>query len=457
MHFFKHSLAFLLAAILLLSAVSCGSGNNDPQGSESLSESETSSVESESESESESETETETEEETVCEIDATETEVLIELNWHQGYVGSRANENTHLTVADGEEMYSYSDVFCIKKAGTTIQFLDDNQFAGENAGKAADDVLVLSSWVEKNGEWVVDPFGPMYAGSSAASSDIVSYLDGNILYTYTTTNDNEYLRICYHSGETANFKPAEHIKVSVALTGEEGTAKAYLAQLEWAMESAQTSYYPILDGLTVNAIGDSYIAPSNTEIKWPELMRQKYFLDLTNQGIGGGTVSNYITTKNPMCDRYQKMPNNDPDIVIIEGGRNDFNNKVPIGTWDSKDTTTYMGALNVIVEGLQEKYPNAMFVFISVWNFPDKDGYSLTHKDYVQAMEIVATLHGAYFFDSSDVSLTDVDMSNENFRKFFCRNADDPSHLNNEGSKLFFPNIEKALAEFYADFLSKQS
>lgn len=453
MHLFKRLLTLLLTAVMLLTAASCTNTPSNPQESESLTERETDSVESETESESE----TETEEETVCEIDATETEAVIELNWHLGYVGSRENETARLSIAEGAEMYSYSDVFIVKKAGTTIQFLDDNQFSGENAGKAANDILVLSSWVEKDGEWVIDPLGPMYAGSSASKSDIVSYVDTNILYTYTTTSDNECLRICYHSGETADFKPTEHIKINASLTGAEGTAKDYLANLAWARESAQTSYYPILDGLTINAIGDSYIAPSTSEIKWPELMRQKYFLDLTNQGIGGGTVTNFITTKNPMCDRYDQMPNNDPDIVIIEGGRNDFNNKVPIGTLTSKDTTTYIGALNVIVEGLQAKYPNAMFVFISVWNFPDKSGYSLTHKDYVQAMELVAAMHGAYFFDSSDVSLTGVDMSSANFREKFCRNPDDPSHLNNKGSKLFFPNIEKALAEFYTDFLSKQS
>lgn len=436
-------IALLLGAIMLFSFASCQNESSDDTDTSDTADT------------SEDTTDTE-EEDALKEIVATEDAAPIQLTWHQGYIGSSDHETSPLAIADGEDYYSYTDVFCIKKAGTTIQFLDDNQYAGENPGKAADDILVLSSWVEKDGEWVIDKFGPQYAGSSASNSDIVSYQNKNILYTYTTTNDNEYFRICYHSGETADFKPTAHIEVTAQLTGDPGTARAYINKMEWVKESSKTSYYEILEGLTINAIGDSYIASNDKEIKWPELMNRKYSLDLHNYGIGGCSVSNFITDRNPMCERYTSMLNNDPDIVIVEGGRNDFNNKVPVGSVNSTDTKTYSGALNVIIDGLQEKYPNAMFVCISVWNFPDTAGNELTHEDYVNAMKAVAEAQGAYFFDSSDVSITGVDMSNALFRSQYCRNPDDPSHLNNEGSKLFFPIIEKKLAEFYTDFLSKQ-
>ena len=58
----------------------------------------------------------------------------------------------------------------------------------------------------------------------------------------------------------------------------------------------------------------------------------------SNYGIGGSTISNYVSTNQPMVDRYHFMTENKPDIIIIEGGRNDYNKSVPIGTLD--DTST---------------------------------------------------------------------------------------------------------------------
>ncbi len=212
----------------------------------------------------------------------------------------------------------------------------------------------------------------------------------------------------------------------------------------------------ILKGLTVNALGDSYFDGHGLDRSkvWLSLLANKYDIKMNNYGIGGSTVSNYVN-KNPMCVRYASMAKNNADIVLLEGGRNDFNQSVPLGTADSRDTKTFSGALNVIIEGLKKKYPNAMIVCISNWNFPGtKNG--LDYADYADAMEAVAKRQGVYFIRACDPAVSGIDMKSYSFRAQYCMNPDDISHLNAEGMKIALSHFEKLLAEYYRDFLSKK-
>lgn len=213
--------------------------------------------------------------------------------------------------------------------------------------------------------------------------------------------------------------------------------------------------YPILSNLTMTSIGDSYIAGDG---KWPSMLALKYGMRFYNYGINGSTVSNYITDRNPMVNRYGTMLKVDANIVIIEGGRNDFNAHTPIGAVDSRDSRTFSGALNIMVDAMKEKYPNAMIVLITPWNFPDKSTHTLTYLDYVNSMLAVAEYQGerVYCINASDTSLTGVNMRNPDFRKTFCIKESDVSHLNDFGMKLVMPRFEKILAEYYTDFLNKQ-
>ena len=188
---------------------------------------------------------------------------------------------------------------------------------------------------------------------------------------------------------------------------------------------------------------------------WLGLLSDKYDMRLSNYGKGGSTVSDFVTTYYPMCQRYESMANNKADIILLEGGRNDFNQGVPIGAVDSKDTKTFSGALNVIIEGLKKKYPNAMIVCISNWNFPgSKNG--LDYTDYANAMETVSERQGVYFIPAYDTEVSGVDMSSQEFRSKYCVKENDVSHLNAEGMKIVMSHFEKVLIEYYNDFLNKR-
>lgn len=443
----------LLALITLFATVACNSKNNgetEETTAESTAESTTASTDATSAST------TATIEPTTSKPDVPADPPVdpnvLQVKWNAGYVGSSSNSSYPNKINNSGGAYYYTDVFTIAKAGTTVTFADGNVNDGGDGKYASTSAYVLSSWKQVNGQWVIDLDRANYPGfGTSDTSDIKkSYSGGVLTYTYTTSVDNENLRLCYRSG-----KATEHPVVTAKYTGAKGTAYDKITLPQWIAESKQTSYYEILEGLTINAIGDSYFAGSSIDpqMVWLHLMEKKYGQSMTNQGIGGSTVSNYVD-KNAMCNRYQKLPNNNPQIILIEGGRNDFNQKTPIGTLDSTDTKTFMGALNVIIDGVQAKYPNAMIVCITPWNFPDKDGFTLTYKDYVNAMMAVAEAQGVYCINASDPAVSGVDMRNEAFRAKYNIKSSDVSHLNVNGMKFVLPYFEKALAELYTKFLA---
>ena len=376
---------------------------------------------------------------------------VLEVKWNAGYVGSSGNSSGYVNkINNAGGAYFYTDVITIPKAGTTITFSDANKNDGGDGKYTSSAAYVFSSWKKEGNNWVIDLDRANYAGSGTSLSQIlISYQNGAVTYSYTTSVDNENLRLCYRGG-----KATVHPEVTAKYTGKEGTAKDKITLPQWIEESKKTSYYEILEGLTVNAIGDSYFAGSDIDpmMVWLHLMEKKYGQSMTNHGIGGSTVSTYVD-KNAMCNRFQKLPSNNPQIVLIEGGRNDFNQKAPIGTVNSTDKSTFMGALNVVIDGVQEKYPDAMIVCITPWNFPDKSGYTLTYKDYVNAMMAVAEAQGVYCINASDPAVSGVDMRDDAFRAKYNIKPSDVSHLNADGMKLVLPYFEKALAECYEQFL----
>lgn len=388
-------------------------------------------------------------------------DIVLNLKWNLGYIASSTHGTSPNKIVSGASggNYSYTDVFTVEKAGTTITFVDDNTNSNADLKFASSNAYVVSSWKKEGNDWAIDLEGANYVGSSTATSDIlINYENGIATYSYTTTLDNENLRLCFRSGETSMFTPSSYPEVISRFTGNKGTAEYKLSLKKWFDDSKKSFYSTVLEGLTVNALGDSYFAGQGlpAEQIWINLMANKYGMNMNNYGIGGSSVS-YVENKNPMCDRYDAMVDNGADIILVEGGRNDFNSGVPIGTVDSNDKTTYSGALNVIIDGIQAKYPDAMIVCISPWNFPNSSGKSLTYVDYAYAMQAVAERQGVYFIRACDTQISGIDMRSSAFKAQYCIKPTDVSHLNFEGMKIAMMHFEKILAEYYQDFINKKA
>lgn len=384
--------------------------------------------------------------------------VIVDVKWNCGYVGSDQNAQNYVNkIKENGGSYSYSDVITVSKAGTKISFTDDNTNSNGDSGFASAAAYVISSWKWEGDAWVIDLDGANYRGCGNASSDIsIANADGSVTYVYITSKDNENIRLCFRSGQKSSFTPPQFPNVYAEFTGEMGTVgisdREKRAFDDYIADAKANIKYQNLKGLTINFIGDSYFAGNGLDPDhvWPSLIANIYDMRGTNYGKNGSTVSNYVTDKNPMCIRYITMADNDPDIVIFESGRNDYNKLVPIGTDDSSDTTTFKGALNVLIDGLIKKYPNAVIMGVTPWKVSGTNNIGNTVGDYADAMREICAIKGIPCFSADDPSISGVDMTSEAFRAKYSMKPNDVSHLNLEGHKLVLPAFEKFISETYA-------
>lgn len=132
-----------------------------------------------------------------------------------------------------------------------------------------------------------------------------------------------------------------------------------------------------------------------------------------NYGVGSSTLSNGENSYKSFLDRYDEMASN-IDIIGVMGGTNDWSRNIPLGTIDDIDGSTIYGALNVLANGLKEKYPNAKIFFMSP--IPRKEtwvnsqGYKVL--DVRNAVKQVAESYNFDFLDMYYLSGFENEMNN---------------------------------------------
>lgn len=113
-------------------------------------------------------------------------------------------------------------------------------------------------------------------------------------------------------------------------------------------------------GKTVNFLGDSVTSGAT-------------YVNALNDIIGFGTVNNYGqigttiggTSSSSFVNRYTGM-SNDADLVIVFGGINDFwHGDDTLGDIDDNTNETLYGSLNLLCNGLIDKYPTKSICFMT--------------------------------------------------------------------------------------------
>ncbi|MBQ9080417.1 MAG: SGNH/GDSL hydrolase family protein [Clostridia bacterium] len=481
------------------------------------------------------------------------------LTWNYGYVGSGSHSSYKNKIKESNYEYVFSDVLTVPKAGTTVYIFDGNSYASSNAA-------IFSNWTKSGNSWVfksdtTSPDG--YTANQQMVGDVK-------MYWYTTTQDNENLRMCVHgvlsdyaisikpkvymaapvdvakvsatgaltdasyvshAGETVNYKiylptgysADNNYKVLFDFSGNTSVADALVAaktdaviitanatvstapdivdalataydfhpsflylcgsaEINSACKSVFVSYikdtsgydsalaagqallanhpdyYGILDGINMYAMGDSYFGGSSIgkAVTWVDQMGKKYDMDFINYGIGGSTMSAYVTDKNPMCVRYRTMERGDADVILLEGGRNDRSAAVPMGTNDSTDIKTFKGAVNTMLDGMLKTYPDAIIILVTAWYHTGKVAETgLCNVDYANALREIAEYRNnprVICLYAADKEATGVNMDNASFRSQYCITATDVSHLNGAGMKMIQPYMEKFIAEALAKY-----
>lgn len=377
----------------------------------------------------------------------------VNMNWVNGYVGSSTNEDGYQNkVYNGKGGYYYSDVICLGKAGTRVRFV-----APYN-GLTSSNAYVVSAWKLQDGEWVLDLDGNNIPGpKTGASSTVISYMKNSRReYCYVSGKDNECIRFCYVVGNGVADKPVT--SVSIEHTGETQT---FGTVAEWVENDKSRAYFDLFEGKTINVIGDSLFTPANEIHKdnvWISLLAGKYGMTYVDRAISGSTISNKDTNDNPMVDRVAQMPDNDPDIVIFEGCRNDYNHNVPLGSDDPNDfdTTTLKGAIRYMLRALRQKYPNATIICMNYWDTPSgANATGVSCNGYAATMLKLCRDLGYLTIDLMDTDLCGVNMQDALFRELYSRAPNDVSHLTDRGMRYAYPYLEKALADVLAKAWAK--
>ncbi len=207
-------------------------------------------------------------------------------------------------------------------------------------------------------------------------------------------------------------------------------------------------YFDNLKGIRASFIGDSLfgghgIGKENT---WIALLANKYGMECNNYGVNGCTLSACEGGANPIVGRLSDIVDNDPHLIVVEGGRNDYNKGAALGEIGG-DVTTFRGALSSVLNSLREKFPRAVIVCVTFWKVgPRENPIGLPTSAYTDAMMEVCSEMGYPCIDATDTAATLVDMSNPEFRKEFCWVPGDVCHLNIEGMKRVMPFFEGSLA-----------
>lgn len=220
----------------------------------------------------------------------------------------------------------------------------------------------------------------------------------------------------------------------------------------------------VLNGITLYAIGDSVFFGNGIgkSFSYPSLLAKKYNMNYVNDGVSGSTIAyfdGYPKNKIPMCLRWKNtFPSDVPDIILIEGGMNDRSRKIPIGSVDSCDIRTFLGAINTMLDEISKAYPGALIICITGWKRKDKwfaDDVGTT-QDYVDAMVLLCKTRNVPCIDASDVKKSHIDMTELEFRKKYCIAPDDTGHLNKQGMELIFPFIESTVFNLYKAHIKNQ-
>lgn len=197
--------------------------------------------------------------------------------------------------------------------------------------------------------------------------------------------------------------------------------------------------YPILQdknekfiGKKMNCLGDSitygYIPDNGNQMDnpYPEILRNNLELaECRNYGISGSTLT---TGNQSMTTRYLEM-DNDADIVSVFGGTNDFGTNQSLGTLGDTTNATIYGALDVLCNGLIEKYPEAFIFFITPLRRADKVGRNekeYTLEDVANAIKKVCYKYSIPVLDLYSIGGFYID--NDTFRAIY--NGEDKLHPN---------------------------
>ena len=177
----------------------------------------------------------------------------------------------------------------------------------------------------------------------------------------------------------------------------------YNSWSEWSPLVRDTSAVEINSvwrGKKMNVIGDSIVKGSTGN--FVDVVKEMLGLEtVNNYGVGGSRLAStvYDNEYTPVVLRYSDM-DADADIIIVHAGTNDYSTQVPLGDEDSEDITTFNGALNVIMSGLREMYPDKLIIFNSILHRYNDNRLDIPCNEYRNAIKNRCFANHIVFYDA---------------------------------------------------------
>lgn len=182
-------------------------------------------------------------------------------------------------------------------------------------------------------------------------------------------------------------------------------------------------------------------------------MAEAFGATALNYGISGSTLA-YHATRNPMSRRFAAM-DDDADLIILMGGTNDVRNGIALGTMGDSTDATFYGALDVLAQGLLNKFrynqgteigAKKMLVFmtpIRLFDAGEPDGLDALLPSYCEAVKEVAEKYAIPVFDAyNDSGLTPelfrtLQGTATNYTDLYNPYVTDGTHPTQEGHEIF--------------------
>lgn len=170
-----------------------------------------------------------------------------------------------------------------------------------------------------------------------------------------------------------------------------------------------TKFLNLLNGKTINFIGDSITNLGSGNNGWQHLIEKDINIKAINYGISGTCMAAKTTDDNTaMCIRYKDMDVN--EIVFCLAGINDYGTNKPLGEKSSTSVLDFTGALRTFIEGVYSKFLVASnlyqfrLFFASPYNVKhyfnsDTNDLGLTQLDYVNRAEEICAEYGIPFLN----------------------------------------------------------
>ncbi|MBQ7822183.1 MAG: Ig-like domain-containing protein, partial [Clostridia bacterium] len=269
---------------------------------------------------------------------------------------------------------------------------------------------------------------PSYADLSNISFDVendaVATVDENGLITAKSVGQTT-VTITDESSE---------ISATIVVTVQENSP------LDWYEKSSEDG-----DAVVINVLGDSISYGAGATSTYHSIWANDFKMTVNNWSVGGSAITgdykdtgNLIETFVPRMERMVAS-SDEPDMLVIYGGTNDYNGNWTIGKPGDLTRDTFCGAISELIMLSWKNYPEAKLVFftpIKRADYATGEGNDNTgNRRYELDAYVDAMLETCAYYGVDCIDLYNNEQAN--FTGLRTTYINDGVHLTDEGHRIF--------------------